>query len=144
MIKTIVLATVAFTGAALELTPDNWDRENGYCSFREDPFLSPPGRVLFWLFHKNYRKIKKKLFCSNLLAPWLETFADAGDGDGGGDHLGPFWINSKITLTPCLIHFRSILGPPCAKQICFSTQNQIPKWHILTSSPLFDKDHPSP
>ena len=27
MIKTIVLATVAFTGAALELTPDNWDSE---------------------------------------------------------------------------------------------------------------------
>ena len=29
------------------------------------------------------------MFFSNLFAPWKETFADAGDVDGGGNHLGP-------------------------------------------------------
>ena len=44
----------------------------------------------------------------NSFAPWQETFADAGDGDGGGDHLGQFWIHFKIILTPFWIHFRTI------------------------------------
>ena len=30
------------------------------------------------------------MFFSNFVAPWQETFADARDGDGEGDHLGPF------------------------------------------------------
>ena len=36
---------------------------------------------------------------SILFAPWQETFADAGDADGGGtiwDQLGPFWIDFEI------------------------------------------------
>ena len=53
------------------------------------------------------------MFISNLFAPWQETFADAGDGDGmGGDHFGPFGIHFKIMLTPFGINFRTVLGSP--------------------------------
>ena len=54
-----VIVLVVIVGFALFGPP----RENGYCSFATNPFLSP----------------------------WQETFDDAGDGDGG-DHLGPFGI----------------------------------------------------
>ena len=61
-------------------------RESGGFTFRADPFFSPPTPwqstcLTFFI------KIKEKhVLCSNLFAPWQETFADAGDGDGG-DHL---------------------------------------------------------
>ena len=62
----------------------------------------------FYLFHRNHIKASNK-FVLNLFAPWQETFADAGDGDGGGE---PFRIHFKIILTPFEIHFKTILGPP--------------------------------
>ena len=37
---------------------------------------------------------------SNLFAPWQESFVDARDGDGGGDHLGPFTCNLRTILGP--------------------------------------------
>ena len=43
---------------------------------------SPPGRRFFIFFIKII-EIIKNVFFSNLFAPWQETFADAGDGDGG-------------------------------------------------------------
>ena len=33
--------------------------------------------------HKNHRKSSLTCVICNLFAPWQETFADAGDGDGG-------------------------------------------------------------
>ena len=47
--------------------------------------------------------------------PWQETFADAGDGDGVGDHLGPFYANLKTILT----QFWIILRPPCPPNYVF-------------------------
>ena len=44
-------------------------------------------------------------------------------------------------LGPLQVHFRT----PYANKLCLSTQNQFClKWHILTSSPLFDRHHRSP
>ena len=69
----------------------------------------------------------QKYVFSICFAPWQDTFADAGDGDGG-DHLGPL-----------LDHF----GTPYAK-----TKNNLKsislKWHIIFFSPLFEKHHISP
>ena len=66
-------------------------RENGYCSFREDPFVSPQAGFFFELFIKVIESHLKCVF-SNCFAPWKETFADARDGDGGTirDHLALF------------------------------------------------------
>ena len=55
-------------------------------------------------------EIIKNVFFSNLLAPWQETFDDAGDGDGGGgrtiwDHLAQFWDHFGTIL----YYFKSIL-----------------------------------
>ena len=52
------------------------------------------------------------MFFSKLFAPWQETVADAGDGDGGGtiwDHLAPFRDDFGTILGPFWIRFRTIL-----------------------------------
>ena len=38
---------------------------------------------MFLTFSEKKKKIIKYAFVLNLLASWQETFADAGDGDGG-------------------------------------------------------------
>ena len=44
-------------------------------------------------------------FLSNFLDPWQETFADAGDGDGGeGGPLGTIWEHFKSILSQFCIH----------------------------------------
>ena len=51
---------------------------------RGEPFLSPwQGIFLIFFFHKNDTTNHQTLFFSNCFVPWQETFADAGDGDGG-------------------------------------------------------------
>ena len=73
-------------------------------------------------------------------APWQETFTDAGWG-AIWDHVAPLWDHFRTILDPCWMHFRI----PLCQQIMFFNQKYISlKWHILTSSPLFNKDHPSP
>ena len=69
------------------------------------------------------------MFFSNYFAPWLETFADARDGDGGGEQFGIFWIHFKSSLD-------SFQDPLCKQNMFFK--------HILTSSPLFEKQNISP
>ena len=96
-------------------------------------------------FYSNHEKHQNCVF-SNLFAPWQETFADTrdGDGDGGGTiwyDVESLWDHFRIILRP----FWIILGPPYANKLCFSTKNEKSlKWHILTSSPLFDRMHTSP
>ena len=76
-------------------------RKNSGCTFRGDPFLSPPAGYFFKFVHE---KIIENLFFSNLIAPWQETFADAGDGDGDGgggiiwNNLEPFWDHVRTVL----------------------------------------------
>ena len=62
-----------------------------------DPFVKPPGRNTLLSFQLKSKKIIKHVFFSNLFAPWRENFADAGDGDGGGDNLGPFLNENSNT-----------------------------------------------
>ena len=59
-------------------------RENSGYSFRVDSFNT----VLF--FYIIIMENHHTYVFSNLFASWQETFADARDGDLGGDHLGPF------------------------------------------------------
>ena len=43
------------------------------------------------LFHEKYSKSITMCFFVTFVAPWQETFAEAGDRDGGRrGHLGPF------------------------------------------------------
>ena len=63
-------------------------------------FLNDSLMTLFTFSLKSL-KITKYVFFLSFFAPWQETFADAGDGDGGGDHLGSFYD-----------HFRTIVEPP--------------------------------
>ena len=46
----------------------------------------------------------QKSFFYNLFTPQQETFAEAGDGDGGGAF--------GTILKQFKVHFRSMLGPP--------------------------------
>ena len=70
-------------------------RENGGCSSRVVPFLSPLATYFLNSFINFFMETMENhqqcVFLSNLFAPWQETFADAVDGDGG-DHLEPFGI----------------------------------------------------
>ena len=66
-------------------------------------------------------EIIKKCFFSNLFAPWQETFADAGDGDGG-----PF----GTILDPFKDHFRIILRPPLPENYVLQ-----PKINFLEMAP---------
>ena len=57
-----------------------------------------------------------------------------GMGMGGGaGHLGQIRDN-----------FRTVLGPPIPQNYVFNQKHIYLKWHILTSSPLFDRHHISP
>ena len=50
-------------------------RENGGCNFREDPFLSHLGRIIFFTFsHENVENHQTCVFLL-LFAPLLEPFA---------------------------------------------------------------------
>ena len=62
----------------------------------------------------------------------------------GGDHLGQLWIHFHIMLTQFGVNCKTILGPPMQTNYVFQSTKKSLKWHILTSSPLFDKNHPSP
>ena len=70
-----------------------------------------------------------KCVFSIFVAPWQETFADARDGNGGGDHFG-------IILDPFGFNFKTILGSHMPTYYFFQPS-------LLASSPLFDKDHPA-
>ena len=72
-------------------------RENGGCTFRPDAFLSPLAGYFFTFFIKIIENHQNCVF-SNLFDPWQETFADAGDVDGGEGAFGTIWH-----------HFRTIL-----------------------------------
>ena len=50
-------------------------------------------------------------------------FADAGYGDGGWDHLGPFWIHYKVVLTPFWIHCMTVLGPSMPPEYVFQQKD---------------------
>ena len=64
---------------------------------------APQGGINTWqvidflnFFIKIIKNIKNMMF-SIFFAPWQETFADAGDGDGeGGDHFGSSHFGSSI------------------------------------------------
>ena len=97
-------------------------------SFRVDSLLCPRAGIFFDFFIKTVEN-HPKLYFSNLVAPGWKTWLTPGMGMGG-DHLEPL---------------RTILGPLYVNKNMFFNQKLISlKWHILTSSPLFDKDHPSP
>ena len=85
----------------------------------------------------------KKYYYSVLFAPWQETFADAGDEDEG-ENIWVHFYNSRFSLGSCWIHFSTILGPPMLKKYVFNQKSISLKLHILTSSPLFDREHISP
>ena len=77
---------------------------------------------LFGFFRKIIENDQQCVFFY-LFAPWQETFADAGDGDGerGWDHLGPFGTN----LVSFWNHLRIILRPPKQKEM-FSIKSPFP------------------
>ena len=113
-----------------------------YC-LANDPFLSPLVRLFLIFFVKI---IEIHHFFSYFFVPWQETIADARDGDEeGGGPFGTILIQFWKMLEPFWINFKTILGSLVSKNHLFFNQEWISlKWHIQTSSPLFDEDHPSP
>ena len=67
---------------------------------------------------------------SNLVAAWQETFADAGDGDGAGT----IWDHFRKKLRP-------FQDPLCPRNLFFNQKYISLKWHIITSSPLFEQHY---
>ena len=57
------------------------------------------------------------------VCPLAGDFADARDGDGGGEHLGRCWIHFKIILIQFWINFRTMLGPPMPANYAFQQKN---------------------
>ena len=84
-------------------------RRNGFYSFREDPLdirqYLAKGPV-FFAFHENHRKSSTMYLFPICSPPWQETFADAGDGDGGR---GAIWNHFRFILNPFWIHVTTIL-----------------------------------
>ena len=77
------------------------------------------------------------MFFLMFFAPWQETFADAGDGDGMG---GTMWDHFKIIVGPFYDHFRT----PMPIKYVFRPEITFLEIAHTTSSPLFEKHHTSP
>ena len=47
------------------------------------PFKAPPGKDIYLMFFIQIIEMHRKYIFFYLFAPWQDTLADAGDGDGG-------------------------------------------------------------
>ena len=66
------------------------------------------------------------------LPPSRRLLLTLGMGMGGG------------AFGTILINLKNNLGPPMSKKYAFQPKSISLKWHILASSPLFEKQHTSP
>ena len=86
---------------------------------------------------------QKCVFFRVCLLPGRRLLLTPGMGMGGGRyHSRTIWNHSKTMLSPFWIYFKTILGssydPPQNK---IKQKSISLKWHMLTLSPLFDREH---
>ena len=72
-------------------------RENSYCRFATNPFLSPLAGYFFDFFHTNHRQSSKMFFLLICLPPGRRLLLAPGMGMGGGA-FGTIWHHFGTTL----------------------------------------------